>query len=140
MSIRDRKCEKDEGFVQLVIPLFRAGQIAADATDLEILATRLPADTDWYLKSAHVWVKATSGSNALTVNVQDDGTDKLTDTTVVAGAQTAITGASGKTFKGGSEVQVTVTTGATTTITDICVTLVFEPLYLYSRVATPTPS
>lgn len=103
-------------------------QVPASQTDLEILSVKLPSNYDWQIVSAHVWVKGVTGSNAKTVNIQDDGTDIGTDTTVVAGTQTSITGVAGDKVKGGSELQVTATTGAATTIDDcIVVTIWLRP-------------
>ena len=102
-------------------------QVPASQTDLEIMSFRLPSDSDWQLVSAHGWLKTLSGSNAHTINIQDDGVDVCSDTTLVAGSQVEIAHTAPKRFKGGSEVQVTATTGATTTMDGICVTLVFRP-------------
>ena len=104
-----------------------ATQVPASQTDLEIMSFRLPDESDWQLVSAHAWLKTLGGSNAHTLNIQDDGTDVCTDTALVAGAQTEIAHTAPKRFKGGSEVQVTATTGASTTMDGICVTLVFRP-------------
>lgn len=140
MSVKDHKVQAGQGTPAKIIVLTYTGTIPADQSDVEFLSFRLPSATDWIIKDAYAWARAVSGSNAKTVNLEDDGTDLGTMTTVVAGAQTAITDVSNEKVKGGSEVQVKVTTGNTTTITDLVVTIYAEPLYLYGRLATAAPA
>jgi len=140
MSVKDHKVQAGQGIGGKIIPIVYAGTIPADQSDIELLSFRLPSITDWLILNAYIWCKSTTGSNAKTVNLEDDGAALGTHTTVVAGSQTAITGVSNESVAGGSEVQVNVTTGGTTTITDLVVTIHIEPLYMYGRLATPAPS
>jgi hypothetical protein len=107
-------------------------------TDFEAASVRLPDITDWYIVSAYVWARALAATPE--INIQDDGTDLGTNTVIAVGAQTAITGVAGSSVAGGSELQVVVTTDGSETVDDLLVTLHLEPLYLYGRTATPTPS
>lgn len=111
----------------LVLPLVYTRQVPAAQTDLEIISVRLPGDSSWQLVEAYVWCRAVAGAAAKTVNIQDDGTDMMTDTTVVQGAQTNIPFTGPKRLAGGSELQVTATTGAGTTLDDLVVTVVLRP-------------
>jgi len=111
---------------EILVLSYTGTQVPASQTDLELVSLRIPHDCQ--VVSAHVWVKAEAGSNAQTVNIQDDGTDICTDTTVDAGAQVAIPLAADPTrIAAGSEIQLTATTGSGNTIDDIQVTLVVRP-------------
>ncbi|NIM54232.1 MAG: hypothetical protein GTO15_06415 [Pseudomonas stutzeri] len=138
MSIKDYKVEKNQGVSTLILYVPYGPQIPASQTDFEAGSVRLPDNTDWYLASAYAFARAIAGTPD--VNVQDDGTDLGTDTALAAGAQTAITGVSAERIKGGSEVQVVVTTAGGETVDGLAVTLHFEPLYLYGRTAVTRPS
>lgn len=138
MSIKDHKVERNQGVSALLLPLCHGAQVPASQADLEVISFRLPSITDWYIVSAYVFARAIGGTPDVTL--QDDGSDIGSDTAIVAGAQTVITGAAGTTIAGGSELQVLVTTAGGETVDDLVVSLHLEPLYLYARTASTTPS
>ncbi len=138
MSVKDSKVAQDQGVGATIIYVGRSSQIPASQTDYEVASVRLPDICDWWLKSAYVFARTEASTPE--INIQDDGVDIGTNTVIVGGAQTLITGVGPVAIKGGSELQVVVTTAGGETVDDLGVTFHLEPLRLYARTATPAPS